>query len=93
MMYHKATLFKDTETAKKIMEAKKPAEQKALGRQVKGFNSKLWDAHKEKIVEEGNWHKFQSAGEDLRLKERLLATGQRELVEVRQVIYIYVILG
>ena len=84
MMYHKAILFKDFESAEKIMDAKKPAQHKALGRKVKGFDHKLWDSNKEKIVEEGNWNKFRNAAEELRLKEKLLETGDRELVEVRE---------
>ena len=81
MMYHKAILFNDTEIAEKIMEAKKPAQAKALGRKVKGFDGKKWNANREKIVEEGNWNKFIN-GEELGLKEKLLDTGDRELVEV-----------
>jgi ribA/ribD-fused uncharacterized protein len=43
----------------------------------------MWDAHKEAIVEQGNWCKFTmgegECGADARA--RLLATGDRELVE------------
>lgn len=48
MMYHKAMLFDDHETAKKIMKTKQPAQQKALGREVGGFTREKWDAHKKK---------------------------------------------
>lgn len=84
MMYHKGLLFRDIETAEKIMIAKTPKKQKALGREVKGFNEKLWNQHREKIVEEGNWHKFCHPVVESNLKKSLLETGERELVEVRE---------
>lgn len=83
MMYHKGILFGDIATAEKIMEAKTAGKQKALGREVKGFDEKLWNQHREKIVEEGNWHKFCHPVEESNLKVLLLKTGERELVEVR----------
>lgn len=58
MMYHKAMLFGDTDTAKRIMEATHPKDQKALGRLVSNFNPKLWDTHNMKIVTMGNIYKF-----------------------------------
>lgn len=83
MMYHKGILFCDIEMAEKIMVAKIPKKQKALGRKVKGFDEKVWKQHREKIVEEANWHKFCHPVEESNLKELLLETGERELVEVR----------
>ena len=81
-MFHKANLFGDTEIAAQVLTAPTPKEHKALGRKVKNFDSKKWDEHRERIVEEGNWNKFvnNKSGNDLRKK--LLATGERELVEV-----------
>lgn len=38
MMYMKAQIFGDAETAQKIKESSTPAEAKTLGRQVKNFN-------------------------------------------------------
>jgi len=67
------------------MATPKPAVQKALGRQVSGFDEGVWKANRERIVEEGNWWKFVNgtgAGEEVKgLKERLMETGERELVE------------
>ena len=67
------------------MDTPKPAAQKALGRKVQDFDEAIWKASREKIVEEGNWWKFvngTSTGEvEKGLKERLLETGERELVE------------
>lgn len=58
MMYKKAKLFNDTKTAKMIMEATKPKDQKALGRLVKNFDKQKWDAVARDIVYNGNYHKF-----------------------------------
>lgn len=80
MMYQKAMLFKDTETAALIMATECPAEHQALGRQVKGYQKALWYANREKVVEDGNWNKFMNSSW---LRNKLLKTGNRELVEVR----------
>lgn len=82
MMYHKAMLFRDDETAAKIMAATKPSKQRALGREVRGFTGEVWEPNRERIVEEGNWNKFCHAKEEAGLKQKLLETGARELVEV-----------
>ena len=72
MMYKKAELFSDLETAKKILESTSPAKQKKLGRQVKGFDQQIWDQHCKQIVYEGNYAKF-TQNPDLK-KEELLKT-------------------
>ncbi|KAL8715682.1 MAG: hypothetical protein Q9225_006320 [Loekoesia sp. 1 TL-2023] len=81
MMYHKAVLFKDLETGNQIMLADTPKKQKALGRKVKNFDGETWNAHREKIVEEGNWNKFCNSKEGTKLRDMLAETGDRELVE------------
>ena len=43
MMYSKAVLFKDVDAAYRIMESNNPAEQKALGRQIKNFDVETWN--------------------------------------------------
>ena len=79
-MYNKAIVFDDQEVADKIALEPEPGKQKALGRKVKGFDNKIWNAKREKIVEDGNWWKFtQSKEGDLR--KMLLETGDRLLVE------------
>jgi hypothetical protein len=45
-MYKKAVLFKDWETAERILHCGTSKNAKDLGRQVKGFDSAVWDAHK-----------------------------------------------
>ncbi|KAG2389514.1 hypothetical protein C9374_014074 [Naegleria lovaniensis] len=78
MMYRKAKLFGDDETATLILQTNNPSQQKELGRKAKGFNAELWDSHKEKIVFEGNYHKFEQ-NQDLR--EKLFQLGNVEFVE------------
>ena len=72
MMYRKAVLFGDDETARQVMVLSSPAEIKALGRLVKGFDQKLWDENKYEIVKRGVQLKFSQNRE---LMERLLSFG------------------
>ena len=78
MMYHKAKLFGDDEVARRLLGTRHPRKQKALGRQVKGFDEIKWDTHKEEIVCRVNFAKF-SQNENLRRK--LFQTGNKALVE------------
>jgi ribA/ribD-fused uncharacterized protein len=52
--------------------------QKALGRQTAGFTDSSWDEIKSAVVEAGNIAKF---GQNPKLRGKLLATGDRLLVE------------
>lgn len=78
MMFAKAQLFDDMETADKITDAATPAEAKALGRQVRGFSSEVWDREKERIMLQILYNKF---SQNDQLKAMLLATGDKVLVE------------
>jgi ribA/ribD-fused uncharacterized protein len=78
MMASKAKLMKDTETLDKIMKSTSPREQKDLGREVKNFNSTLWDRFAKDVVFVGNYAKFVQ-NEDL--LDLLLATRGTTLVE------------
>lgn len=78
MMYHKALLMNDQEVAEKILAAKTPAQAKSLGREVKNFKQEIWDANCDRVVEEGQYLKFK---QNERLRQVLLGTGQREIVE------------
>ncbi len=82
MMYRKADLFGDSEISSKILEADSPGEAKALGRQVRAFDEAVWKEFRRGIAVEGNFAKF-SQNEDLR--EFLVATGNRVLVEASPV--------
>jgi len=81
MMYQKAVLFSDPETGAKILHTASPKEQKALGRQVQGFDDDVWLKNRERIVEDGSFYKFVNLVEGEDLKGMLLKTGDRELVE------------
>lgn len=78
MMHQKALLFGDNEMAEEIMKEKNPREQKKFGRQIKNFDKAVWDKNCFAIVYEGNYAKF-TQNKDL--KEQLLATGDKILVE------------
>jgi ribA/ribD-fused uncharacterized protein len=78
MMAQKARLFGDEETFERIVAAAHPAEAKKLGRQVRGFDEDVWTARREEIVTAGNVAKF---GQDPALRDYLLGTGRRILVE------------
>jgi len=78
MFARKALLFIDMVAYEKIMKSTSPAEQQKLGRTVKNFTQKKWDANKVGIVTMGNIFKFsQNEG----LKEILLSTKGTLLVE------------
>lgn len=58
MMTAKARLFGDDDVREKIMAASEPKEAKALGRQVRNFNDKVWVQKRFDIVVRGNIAKF-----------------------------------
>jgi ribA/ribD-fused uncharacterized protein len=81
MMHHKALLgapHPDTKTIKEILLTPCPRACKALGTRVQNFSPDRWDKHKFNVVAEGSYLKFTSSEE---LKELLLETGERELME------------
>lgn len=78
MMYHKALLMGDAEVADQILATETPAEAKSLGRAVKNFKQEIWDAECDRVVEQGQYLKFEQNEE---LKKVLLGTGGREIVE------------
>lgn len=73
MMYSKAMLFGDEESAEKILATESPDRVQELGRQVKDFDSELWREHRFAIALRGNLAKF-SQNEDL--KEYIFSTGE-----------------
>ncbi|WP_298348306.1 NADAR family protein [Runella sp.] len=82
MMAQKAELFGDDEVFEKILKVKSPAEAKKLGRLIRNFDEAAWLSEREKIVVEGNFHKFSQNKE---LKKFLLQTDRRILVEASPV--------
>ena len=82
MMYNKALLFRDYDTADKILRTKNPREQKELGRAVKDFEASIWDREKENIVEQGNYIKF---SQNYSLRKMLLKTSELTIAEASPV--------
>ncbi|MEV0094251.1 NADAR family protein [Streptomyces sp. NPDC050738] len=78
MMASKARLFGDADAERKALDAANPAVAKKAGRLVKGFDDAVWVRERYEIVVEGSVHKF---GADPGLRDYLLATGERVLVE------------
>ncbi|WTF04352.1 NADAR family protein [Streptomyces sp. NBC_01613] len=82
MMAAKARLFDDAEAERRVLAADHPSLAKKAGRLVRGFDEEIWERERFGIVVEGSAHKF-AAHADLR--EFLLGTGERVLVEASPV--------
>lgn len=82
MMAGKARLFDDAEAERLVLAARHPAEAKKAGRLVRGFDEGVWERERFRIVVEGSVHKFAAHPA---LREFLLATGDRVLVEASPV--------
>lgn len=78
MMAQKARLFWDVEALARIMATRDPAEQKALGKKVRGFKKAVWEAVARDVVVRGNLAKFSQNRE---LLAGLLDMHEDELVE------------
>ena len=78
MMAEKARLFRDEEALARILIAPTPADAKAVGREVRGYNDAAWEAARFPAVVRGNVAKF---GQSEELRAFLLGTGERILVE------------
>ena len=70
MMYSKAVLFHDWESAKKILNLTDPKMIKAVGRRVCNFDEHTWEQHRSAIVHRANYLKFT---QNPVLREKLLA--------------------
>lgn len=78
MMAAKARLFSDFRAEERILAARTPAESKALGRLVSGFDEQVWADRRFELVVHGNVAKF---GQDAALGSYLSSTANRVLVE------------
>jgi ribA/ribD-fused uncharacterized protein len=79
IMFSKALLFGDIETAQLIMESSNPVQMKKLGRQVKNFDEKMWlNGNITRIADNCNVAKFTQY---TKLKKLLLATGNATIAE------------
>ena len=82
MMAEKARLFGDLPIRNRVLAASTPGEAKKLGRQIEGFEEDTWERERFRIVVEANREKF---GQNLPLREFLVRTGDRLLVEASPV--------
>lgn len=78
MMAEKARVFGDADAERAILSATSPAEHKALGRKVRGFDGDVWNTVCRGVVYRGNLAKYEQNRD---LRERLMATGSRTIVE------------
>ena len=78
MMAHKAGLFGDGEAMQAILSTDDPAEIKAWGRRVRGYNARIWNGLRQIIVYEGLVEKFR---QNVELRRHLLDTGDATLAE------------
>lgn len=78
MMYKKAVLFADKETAEKILATDNVAGIKALGRSVRNYNDTVWNGVRQIVIFSGLLEKFRQNEE---LRSRLLSTGDAVLAE------------
>lgn len=82
MMAGKARLFGDERALEAVLAARTPADAKAVGREVRGFDEARWLAARFDLVVAGNQAKFEQNAE---LRRVLLATAGRVLVEASPV--------
>ena len=78
MMWRKALLFDDEDSARRIVAASHPRQAKMLGRRVHGFDEQTWTAARYGIVVDAGYAKF---GQNPELRAFLAGTAQRILVE------------
>lgn len=78
MMFYKAMLFGDEAVAEKIIQAGHPRQQKALGRQVAGYDDIKWVERRVTVVTHACLAKF---SQNERLNDALRSTGGTTLVE------------
>lgn len=78
MMWRKAMLFGDEQSAARIVAAGHPRQAKELGRGVEGFDDRVWAAERFGIVVEATVAKF---GQHPELGDFLARTQKRVLVE------------
>jgi ribA/ribD-fused uncharacterized protein len=64
-MYVKAIVFSDYDTADKILATKDPKKAKSLGREVKGYDDKVWNEMRYKVMVDANKAKY-SQNKDLK---------------------------
>lgn len=74
----KASLFGDQESLNLIMESNSPGYQKAVGKQVEGYEDDIWAAYRVSCMFCACWLKYT---QNPMLRDALLRTGSKILVE------------
>lgn len=82
MMAEKARLFGDADVEARVLAAGTPKAAKALGREVRPFDSARWERERFDVVVRGNLAKF---GQSAQLARYLDGTGDAVLVEASPV--------
>lgn len=77
-MWEKARFFRDEKMAELILHTQNPKDAKALGRKVRGFDAERWIIGSFQVMMSVNIAKY---SQNPNLKEKLLATGDKTLVE------------
>ena len=77
-MWEKARFFRDEEMAELILHTQNPKDAKALGRKVRGFDTERWMVGSYAYMVAVNYAKY---SQNPRLRDKLLATGDKTLVE------------
>lgn len=78
IMFRKATLFGDDDSAEQILHTEDPKICKALGRKITPFDDAVWVENRYEVLKTGLLAKFQQNNE---LRAMLTATGNRMIVE------------
>ena len=78
MMAQKAETFNDKDSLEKIMKAKDPKIQKAIGRKVKNYVDEIWKEKRYDIVKKANIAKFSQIPE---ARSFMKKTGNKIIVE------------
>lgn len=86
MMSEKALLFGDLDSYKAIMNEPNPKLCKQLGKQIKNFDSSVWNNAFKEIIFHGNLGKLQS---NIEFIDALLSTGDAVLIEASPLDDIY----
>ena len=76
--YQKADLFNDKSAKIAILNTPIPLQAKRIGQEIINFDPKAWNAAAEKHIANGMYLKFSQHPD---LKEKLLATGNEDLLE------------
>lgn len=82
LMWSKAVIFGDKETANKISKETNQRKIKELGRQVQGYNDEEWSSVRYNIMVTILMEKF---NQNLELKKKLLETGDEQIFEASPV--------